>query len=457
MKIDSSEGVHLSAGVILLNAILVLSTTARDGQVSATTEPVTDARQNQASELLLEEDAEFSRLQEKYRIDAGFRAYEARLTAATFLTDQMCRQLRKATAAQFSKAADEVFDGADIDAPVPALSVAPARQFYDTSLKVFSRPVNIASLAAPERSFLAQYYNLKLKSLTSRIAEAGQALAIARPAFKGTYDYTLVLPLLHASEDRPVNVDVLPSWMQTPEQLDACSESCLLTFEMPFFAMAMAREAAQRRDEPFSAVEFYRLASGGCGEQYPHVAVDCLARAMKLVPEADADLRVILHLEVIQLWLDSQNYQLAASEARKTFEAHPSHDRSGQIIWLYYYALSRSNNTQQILADIDNVLDDERCAPYRVKLMYIKWWALRRQRDQGARVTALEHEMLKRYGKDPIVAPILLSQATDLLASQSYDQASSVLRQLAEKFPTTRAAVQAKRMLDKLGTVQKGM
>lgn len=57
---------------------------------------------------------------------------------------------------------------------------------------------------------------------------------------------------------------------------------------------------------------------------------------------------------------------------------------------------------------------------------------------------------MKRHGDDPLVAPILLSRAIDLLASQSYDGAYEVLQQLTHKFPTTQVAVQAQRMLERL-------
>jgi outer membrane protein assembly factor BamD (BamD/ComL family) len=53
-----------------------------------------------------------------------------------------------------------------------------------------------------------------------------------------------------------------------------------------------------------------------------------------------------------------------------------------------------------------------------------------------------------------MVAPILLSRATDSLASQNYNGAYESLTQLVEKFPSTNAAAQAKRMLDKLKTTK---
>jgi TolA-binding protein len=99
---------------------------------------------------------------------------------------------------------------------------------------------------------------------------------------------------------------------------------------------------------------------------------------------------------------------------------------------------------------VDEALADERCRQYEAKLMYTKWWALRRERDQGAEIAALEYELLNRYGDQPMVAPIMLSQATDTLARQDYNGAYAILSELVQKFPSTKAAEQAKKMLDKL-------
>ena len=264
----------------------------------------------------------------------------------------------------------------------------------------------------------------------------------------------LVLPLLHASQGDPVKTAILPSWMSTPEQLAELSASCLLTFELPMSAMAVAKKAAGSRKLPFSELAFYREAAARCGKSQAHVAVDCLNKAAQFIPENDTDTRMALSFDIIQLWLDSANYSLAAGEARRAMQIQQQPQDFAKASWLYYYALSRANSVQEVLSDIDQAIGDQRCDAYKVRLMYIKWWALRRQRDQGARVAALEHELLDRYGDDPIVAPILLSRATDLLASQAYDNARLTLSQLAEKFPATKAAQQAQRMLEKLGSAK---
>ena len=407
------------------------------------------------AKAMLVGDSIFTQLEKKYKGDAGFRAFKSKLNAAEFLAKQMQQQLKRATKKRMLAVADELFKPDSKETKTHPLSVAPAKRFYETSVGVFSKPVRIDNLTNEEKLFLAQYYDLKLRILISTIAKAGQALAIAEPSFKGTHDYILVLPLLHVSDEKSFSIDILPQWLRRPNQLNIFVDSCLLHFGFPFHAMSLAKKSAQLRDSSFSELDFYRSAANKCGTSHPHIAADCLHRAISYATDKEPDRAVALQFEVVQLWLDSKNYALAAGEAHKIFETYPDHREAGKAIWLYYYALSRNNNTDEILVDVDKALNDKRCEVYKAKLMYIKWWALRRKRDQTARVAALEYELLKQYSNDPMVAPILLSRATDLLAGQNYTGAYESLTQLVEKFPSTKAATQAKRMLVKLKAVNK--
>ena len=394
-------------------------------------------------------DTIFGGLAEKYGSDADFRALKSKLAAAEFLAAEMMAQLRKAKDSRMLLLAGDLFDEKK-SGKKRALSIAPAKSFYETSVKLFSNPVRMGHLTEEERVFLVGYYDLKLRGLTGQIAKAGQALVVAEPEFKSTHDYVLVLPLLHASEKEGVNIDVLPRWMREPEQLGIFSDSCLLHFGFSFQAMTVARECSGVRNEAFSELDFYKSAAKKCGRSRAHVAVDSLVKAMGCVGKEDVNATIGLHFEIVQVWLDSGNYALAAGRAREIFETYPERADSGKAIWLYYYALSRVNNTDEILAHIDEALEDSRCRTYRGKLMYIKWWALRSERDETGRVAAIEHELLEQYGDDPMVAPILLSRAVDLLARQDYSGAYAILTRLVDKFPLTKAAEQARRMVDKL-------
>ena len=395
----------------------------------------------------------FEHIEKKYRADAGFGALKSKMTAADFLAKQMVTQLKKATGRQMFAVAEELFE--DKSKNKNSLPIAPAKSFYETSLEMFSKPVSIGDLEDQEKQFLAKYYDLKLRILTSFIAKTGQALAIAEPRFKGTYDYALVLPLLHASEARPINIDVLPKWMRQSQQLDIFSDSALMHYGFAYHAQAFASQSAKLEQKEFSEENFYKAAARKCSKQLPHVAVDCLQRAIDSIDKGRIEERVDLQFDIVQIWLDSENFTLATGEAKKIMDGFAEHKRCGNAIWLYYYALSRANNIETILADVDSAIADSRCSGYRAKLMYMKWWALRRQRDQVARIAALEHQLITEYGNDPMVAPSMLSRATDLMAEQNYAGAFELSDQLQEKFPSTKAAQQAKKIVEKLKALQK--
>jgi len=392
-----------------------------------------------------------ARLEQKYRSDPSFRTYKSKLDTSEFLATQLISYLHKA-AIKAGEAANYVFAEQTTDNSRALQSIAPAKSFYETSVQLFSTPIALAELPEQERSFLAQYYDLRLRILTTKVAKAGQGLAVAEPDFKGTYDYVLVLPLLHASAQKPFRIDVLPRWMQTPEQLAALSDSCLLHFGFPFHAMTLAEQAARAREKPFLETEFYKSAARRCGAAKVHIGVDCLRRALDRVGTKDPNATADLKFAIVQLWLDSENYSLAAGEAREIFESYPDHEQAGHAIWLHYYALSRASKTDEILSHIDDALADIRCEPHKPRLMYVKWWALRRRRDNTAALAALEYEFITNYSSDPIIAPILLAQVVDMLARDDSKGAYESITQIIEKFPSTRAGVQARRLLAKLKT-----
>lgn len=396
----------------------------------------------------------FIRLETKYNSDSGFQALKSKLATAEFLTKRMLEQLRKATQKSISTIGDELFGKSNKNRK-DTFSLAPAKAFYDTTAKIFVQSVRIDNLETEEKKFLAKFYDLRLRLLVGSIAKGGQALVISDPSFRNTHHYVLVLPLLHAPKSKSVNMDVLPNWMRKPHELKIFSDVCLLHYELPFQAMMFAMKSAQLQDKKFSQAAFYRNASTKAAKELPHIAVDCLQKAINSLDAEKVDEKVTLMFDIVQIWVDSGKYSLAAGEAKNISESFTQHPKTGKAIWLYYYALSRANNSDSILIDIDSAINNSRCKAYRTKLMYVKWWALRRQRDRIAEVAALEHKLLEEFGDNPMVAPILLSRATDSMAKQDYSNALQLLKQLQEKFPTTKTGQQAQKIIDKLKAMGK--
>lgn len=392
----------------------------------------------------------FETLEEKYKNDGGFAAYESKLAAARSLTEEVASQLVRATKAQMLMLMEDLAGRARKSNRSNSVSVWPAKDLYDKYSDVFSKPIKIDNMSHGEKSFLIQYYDLNLKTAVKQIADAGKSLAVTDPEYKGTYDYTLLLPLLHTDSKHPINTNYFPKWMRQPEQLGLLSKSCLLHFGEPGHAMALAREAAVISGSKFSEIEWYKSAAKQCGAAQVKTGVECLHKAIECTSDEDTDGVISLEFDIVKKWLDSGNYALAAGQAKRISERYPRRREFGTAIWLYYYGLLRSSHIEAVLAGIDEAIADERCKPHRPKLMFLKWLSLRRKRGHEAQLAAVEHEIIKRYGNDPMVAPILLTRATDHLVNRENHHARAMLSEVIEKFPKTKAAEKAKKMLESL-------
>ena len=243
--------------------------------------------------------------------------------------------------------------------------------------------------------------------------------------------------------------------MRQPEQLYIFSDSALMHFGSPYQAQGLASSAAMLEQKDFSACDFYKEAAKKSASIFPGIAVDCLQRAIYLLPKEQTDAIIEINFQIVQVWLDSDNFNLAAGHSRKISQQYPDSGKYPNAVWLYYYALSRANNSAAILNDIDSAIENGRCSEYKSKLMYTKWWALRRERQGTVSLMAIEQQLLNDFPDDAMVAPIMLSRATDLLAGQDYANAVKLLSELKKKFPATSASQQAAKMIEKLETTQK--
>jgi len=380
-------------------------------------------------------DADFGKLENKYPANVELRLVKSRISAAQYIAAQIQSELQQRKERVLKKMAGQLFAKDDAKPSEMLAPLTPAKDFYCASAAIFQPPVPMDAFDPCETTFLAQYYDLKITSFVDSTVEAAKALAVADRAFDGLYDYALVLPLLHASNDEDVDIALLPKSMCTADGLGKLSKSCLLHYGLPPRAMQFAKQAAKLSEEPFSQVEFYESAAKTARDSKPDVAADCLSRAVDLLSENDADRIVALRLEAAQMWLDSSKYMLAAAEARKASEAYPQNPSAGKAIWLHYFALSKADDMDALLSGIDSAISDPRCAEYIVKLKYMKWYALRRKSPVGS-AAAIENDLLENHADDPIVAPVMLFEAQDLMARQNYGQSRRLLASIVEKFPS---------------------
>jgi len=390
-----------------------------------------------------------SRLTQAREGEKGLKVYKSKITAAEYLANQMISQLKRATRERM------IFTGKELlmEKKSRKVMVIPAKEYYQAASKVFSLPIPTDAFSKEEKIFLVRYYNFLLRKLTANIGKAGMALAMADPEFKGTYDYILVLPLLHTARQKPINVEVLPKWLYQPEQLGILSDSCLLHYGLPCQAMHLSKRVSEMMKKGFSEKEYYEQAALKCEKVDDRIAVECLTLAIGCVPAKDRKAILALEYRIFQQWWDGGNYLMATTQAKRIMQQYSDLDESVKAVEQYYTGLANSGNADGILVDIDNAINSPRYKQYKPQLLFVKWWALRRKRDQTARLAATEEVLLKQYGESAIVAPVLFSRAMDYLSNQEYDSAQQILNKIVTKFPASKSAEQATRIMERLKSV----
>lgn len=443
--IRSNKFTNVRFGVLLLVSILALNNICLGDFDSDFIEFQQAVNNGKVAESMSKGESIFKELETEYYNNPGFNSLKSKLTASIFLAKKMNSNLSEA---RKKAMANQMGSGKKSQLTVP-----PARTYYESAKKLFSKGITAEGIVRDHKFFLGMYYNFRLRVLTTALAKSGQGLSIADPSFKGTYEYVLVLPLLHCLNGSPLDFDTLPALMKKKNNAQALSEACLKHFGLPYQAMNISKSIAEENNSGFNEYNYYISAAKTCEKQMPGVAVDCLSRAIHTLGDKKNIKFIDMSFEIIRIWLDSGKYSLAAGYAKDLSGDIRGNKRYPEAVWNYYYALSRTNNVEAILSSIDSALNDETCSKYHAKLAYIKWWSLRRSRADAEQIMALEKKLMEMYPDNPMLAPIYLSRATDLLARQNYKEAMILLDKIVKKYPGSKAAVQAKKILVKLNRV----
>ncbi|MFC1677129.1 tol-pal system YbgF family protein [Planctomycetota bacterium] len=435
---------------------------------------------------------DFEKLKEKYSDNANFQTYMAKLRAAELLAADMVSQLEKARKKQLNAFSDTLFGNKAEIGKGEALGVSPAREIYKRSKGLFSQPISLRGFSSVEQKFLSGYYNLKLRSLLNEIAEAGRALAVAEPSFKGTYDYVLVLPLLHTKDVGSVNVNSLPQWMQQAEILDALADSCLLHYGFLSPALNLAKKACVQRSDSCDDVELYRCLAGKCGKHNVTIAVQCLEKAIEYLSDNDLGAINELRFDIAQRWTDLGSYKLAAGQLKKIAQnisdSNDAEDTLLKIIKIYaeqlkFYDdaieqcrvfLGKFTDSQQaeyvqfLTGKLTYLNKDYAGAATKFDLFQMKYpdsayvseamlLGAISQLSQGQTDEAIERfkGIIQRYPEAELTAHCKFLIGYAHISNQKYFQALQTFGKLVEQFPDSKYASQAQTFIDRLGKVYK--
>lgn len=233
------------------------------------------------------------------------------------------------------------------------------------------------------------------------------------------------------------------------DNFDAMSDFCLLRVERPKTAVAIAKYKTQSEGQSFSLVDWSLSASTRCVENHrPDLAEKLLSAAINDIN--DRAKIVELRLKIAENYGECGENARAVKECRQIAEAFPDNLLYGKVMSSYFAYLARQSKVQEILAEIDSALGSPQCQRYLPQLVYLKWWALRKT-NQQILANKIGEQLIKDYGSNLCIAPVLLAHATDALSNQRYDQCRKLLVQLTRNFPRTNSANQARKILSRLG------
>ena len=387
---------------------------------------------------------DFEKLKGKYSGDTNFKTYMAKLRAAEHLAADMVSQLEKVRKRQLNVFSDTIFGNKAETEEAEAFLTAPAIKFYKEAKGLFSQPISLHGFSIAEQKFLSSYYNLKLRSLLNEIAETGQALAVAEPSFKGTYDYVLVLPLLHTKDGSSVNVNSLPQWMQQAGILTALSDSCLLHYGFINPALDLAKMACVQRSGSCDDVELYRFLANKCDKHNVNIAVQCLEKAIEYLPDNDLGTVNELRFDIVQRWAQAGSYKLAAGQAKKIAQHIPDSNEGKEsllkIIKIYAEQLKFYDDAIEQCRVFLKKFTDSRQAEYiqflTGKLTYLN-------RDYAGAATKLDLFQMK-YPNSPYVSEAMLLGAISQFSEGQTNEAIERFRRIIQKYPDTELTARCK-------------
>ena len=185
----------------------------------------------------------------------------------------------------------------------------------------------------------------------------------------------------------------------------------------------------------------------------PDLAERCLLAAVDDLSTEDLQ-QIILRLQIAEAYSKCGDYSTAEQKCAEIVKQFADSPLQGKAIYQRFTYLAKQSKFAEALAEIDSALANPVCEAYIPELLYIKWWALR-QTDQKETADEVGQELVAAYADRPLIAPVLLVQATDHLAGQRYSQCRDLLVRLTSKFPGTEATNKAQKLLEKLNQIDK--
>jgi len=313
--------------------------------------------------------------------------------------------------------------------------IAPAEQLYAEYLPAFSRPLDKQGLAEAEIAFLQTYYDAEVRAMIGDLMALGAKFSALDAESHALESYLVLLPLLHSRHDFDVSLlRALPGWAMTPERLQILRDFCLMKLGRLDAAAAIETHFIGRDTSEQALCEYYIAAADRCAAaKLPGLAVQCLKRGIDLLGREDSR-RSELLFKTCSVWADHDNFAAAAGEAATIAHELRDPQQVGKARCLRLVYLARQGDHKAVILEVDDALDDERCQPYAQDLLYIRWYALRKDGRQEQAHQAKE-QYLARYGESEYAGDMFYADAIDCISDGRNEEALTILRALSQKYP----------------------
>jgi tetratricopeptide (TPR) repeat protein len=401
-------------------------------------------------------DPQRSRITAKYEDDWRLRQFFDRVA----LIDEVSELLIERFASVRSTSFDDLLEGV-MDRPQSAsrgvASTMSASEILAQYAARFAEPLPTPSVTDEELGFLRHYYDACAKVAGQYIAARGEiVLAVGEESAADVLELSVVVPFLHISDQdwASEDVDELPSWMTTPENL-AALETFAIRVRRPRTAFRFAEwrrsKHAPDSSPPLSLGSYLtEMARRMMDSQEYHAGIQCLKVAIENTdgqPEV-AD-EVDLRFQLAKVYEKIGHASLAAGQMREVTQCHPKTPSWGKAAMLRLKYLYEAGLFTRIIEEAPVYQADQRCEPYLPQILYIAWVTHRRE-DRTEQAEKLQRKFLDRFSDHPLGADMYFASAMGALARSDYAEALRLLEVVEYRYPKSRLMKKIKQIQDRL-------
>jgi len=304
--------------------------------------------------------------------------------------------------------------------------------------------------SGPDRQALVDLYNLEFERQEAAVRRAVEPALIISREDPGVLAWPLVLPLLRAGRAGPVDWGNLLDGMRlSPPESFALAEYCLADMGHASAFMQISKWRAQRKGVSFDPLRHcvttaLQMAAKGRAEAGWRLLGDVAAR-LKHGSEPQGTLR----LHMVDIALKAGRQDLAEKECAALQTDFAGTKVAREALFRHVKCLAMKGDFQSVLERVEPLLNAAAHREYRTDLLYLKWSALVRTRQNG-RAYQVAHELLLEQPDAERASTVLMWIGTQALELGNYDAAHQAFSRVVAKDPSGKRAATARAILARI-------